>query len=156
MELFHELLYWIYAALLSAAAVVDIRTRKIAPSLVYTMFGLGVLKIIIEIMMNQMYLASLWAALLTFAITFLTFWGIYLVSHGIGFGDVKLMAAAGLFYSIQGIFTIVIFSMLLTAGAGVCMVIKNRKNFKAELPFAPFVAAAAVLREIFRLADRFG
>lgn len=156
MELFHELLYWVYAALLAATAVVDIRSRRIAPGLVYAMFGLGVLKVAIEIAMNQMYLSSLWAALLTFAVTFLVFFGIYLVSHGIGFGDVKLMAAAGLFYSIQGIFTIVIFSMLLTAGAGVCMVIKNSKNLKAELPFAPFVAAAAVLREILRLADRFG
>lgn len=156
MELFHELLYWIYAALLAAAAVVDVRSRQIAPALIYAMFGLGVLKVIIEIVMNQMYLSSLWAALLTFAITLLVFLGMYLFSRGIGFGDVKLMAAAGLFYSVQGIFTIVIFSMLLTAGAGICMVIKNRQNLKAELPFAPFVAAAAVLREILRLVDRFG
>lgn len=144
-------LYWIYAVLLTITAIVDIRTHQIEPKLVYGMFALAAIKVFLEIVQNQMYLTGLWASLITGAVTTLVFWGMYRLTHGLGLGDVKLMAAAGFFYSIRGIFTIVVFSMLLVAVAGIVMIVKNRRNLKAELPFAPFVAAAAVLREVMIL-----
>ncbi len=146
MENVLVLLEYFYVALLIAAAVIDIRTHKIYPGLVYGMFLLGVLKIAVEIWESGMYFTSLWAALMVCGITTLIFWIVYRFSQGIGLGDVKLMSAAALFYSIKGIWWIVTGSMLLAALVGMCMVIKNRNHLKAELPFAPFVAAAALLR----------
>ena len=154
MEALVYLFYWLYAALLVGAAIIDIRSHRIEPRLVCAMFGVAAIKTALEVVSNEMYLTSLWAALISGAVTTLVFWGMYRFSHGIGLGDVKLMAAAGLFYSVRGIFTIVIFSMLLVAAAGVIMIIKSRSNLKAELPFAPFVAAAAIIREIMILTDK--
>ena len=145
----------LYILLLTAAAIGDIRTRRIRPALVYAMLGLAAVKTGWEVLESGGYWTSLWAALIACLITVLVVYGMHRFTHGIGLGDVKLMAAAALFYSVRGIFTIVFVSMLLTAAAGMAMVIKSRSNLKAELPFAPFVAAAAILREIMLLAGGF-
>lgn len=139
---------WLFIALLVLAAVGDLRRRKIDPRLVYAMLAVALVKIILEIVWSGMYFTGLWAAFIACGVTTLVFWGMYRFSHGIGLGDVKLMAACSLFYGIQGTPSIVIVSMLLVSLVGIGMVIKDRRNLKAELPFAPFVAAAAILREM--------
>lgn len=145
---------WSFIALLAAVAIIDIRTHTIESRLIFVMLGLAAIKIIIEIVSYEFYLTNLWIALISSAVTLIIFWGLYRFTNGIGLGDVKLMAVTALFYGMKGIFSIVVFSMLFAGAAGVILIIQDRRNLKRELPFAPFVAAAALLRELIVFADR--
>lgn len=144
-------LEWVFLVLLILTAIFDIRIHKIMPFLVYSMFFASTIKIGFSIVNNGVYFTSLWSALISCFITTFLFWLMYRFSHGIGAGDVKLMAAVSLFYGIRGISFIVMVSMLLVSIIGMILIIKDHCNLKAELPFAPFVAVAAILREFFIL-----
>lgn len=65
--------------------------------------------------------------------------------EGLGGGDVKLMAMLGAFFGWQEIIFILLLSSLLGSLLGGAMIILFRKGLHFEIPFGPFIAAAALI-----------
>lgn len=59
--------------------------------------------------------------------------------HGIGMGDVKLMASLALIGGVYSVIGTLFFSVAVCAAAGLILLITKRGTIKTELPFAPFI-----------------
>lgn len=69
--------------------------------------------------------------------------------EGLGFGDVKLMAAAGLYLGWIGTFIAVLIGSV--AGSVILLIIRRRKSSErfTEYPFAPFLAFGILMAALF-------
>ncbi len=138
---------YIYAILVATLMIVfsiDFRFQLI-PDEVHVVIGiLG----IINLCMNL----NLW---LTYLIGMLIgagiFYGLSLLSviifkkEGMGFGDVKLMAALGFLFGIKNILIITLVSFFIGAIIGGLLLIINRKKPDSYMPFGPFIVIATII-----------
>ena len=70
--------------------------------------------------------------------------------EGLGFGDVKMMAAIAAFLGLQGALAVLILGSLLGSLIGLVYIYAARKDASTyELPFGTFLAAAAILAALF-------
>lgn len=65
--------------------------------------------------------------------------------EGMGFGDVKLMAALGFVFGIKNIIVITLVSFIIGAIVGSLFLIFKSKDSDGYIPFGPFIAIAAVV-----------
>lgn len=65
--------------------------------------------------------------------------------EGMGFGDVKLMAALGFLFGIKNILVITLVSFFLGAIIGGLLLIINRKKVDSYMPFGPFIVIATII-----------
>ena len=64
--------------------------------------------------------------------------------EGMGFGDVKLMAALGLLFGIKNILVITILSFALAAVISILLMIFKVKKLDSYIPFGPFIVIATI------------
>lgn len=64
--------------------------------------------------------------------------------EGMGGGDIKLLAMIGGFLGWKSLIFILLFSSLLGAVVGVCIMVVKKEDTKYALPFGPFLSVAAV------------
>lgn len=64
--------------------------------------------------------------------------------EGMGFGDVKLMAALGLLFGIKNILVITILSFALAAVISIVLIIFKVKKIDSYIPFGPFIVIATI------------
>jgi len=65
---------------------------------------------------------------------------VYAVSRkGLGGGDVKFMAAAGLYLGFAGILPAILYGTILAAVTGLVLIISKKINRKETIPLAPFL-----------------
>jgi leader peptidase (prepilin peptidase) / N-methyltransferase len=87
-------------------------------------------------------------ALLGGAVLTGAYWLLHLINRrGMGFGDVKLAASAGLalgWYGWDVLFTATFLSFVLHFGYGVTLMLSRRAGWKTELPFGPFMIAGTL------------
>lgn len=69
--------------------------------------------------------------------------------EGMGFGDVKLMAALGLLFGIKNILVITILSFALAAVISILLMIFKVKKLDSYIPFGPFIVIATILVMLF-------
>lgn len=67
-----------------------------------------------------------------------------LKKEGLGFGDVKLMAACGLFLGIKSVFFATLIASVAASAILVPLSIKNKEKDR-EYPFAPFLGVGVIL-----------
>ena len=91
---------------------------------------------------------SLWGAVAGYSAFSLIYWGYRLIrqQEGLGFGDVKFLAALGAWHGWESLPLLV----LLAAGLACCMtgvaaLIHGKKALKNPLPFGPYLAAAGFI-----------
>lgn len=65
-----------------------------------------------------------------------------------GGGDIKLMAACGLFFGAEGIFLSFFYSLLLAAAYGICQAVYKKESLRNEIAFGPFLAMGMLLHFI--------
>jgi leader peptidase (prepilin peptidase)/N-methyltransferase len=65
--------------------------------------------------------------------------------EGMGGGDVNLLAMLGAFLGVKSILFILLMASLLGAVVGVAFILFQGKDMKYEIPFGPFLCAAAVV-----------
>jgi len=65
--------------------------------------------------------------------------------EGMGFGDVKLMAALGFLFGIKSILVITLVSFFIGAIIGGLLLILNRKKVDSYMPFGPFIVIATII-----------
>lgn len=62
-----------------------------------------------------------------------------------GFGDVKLMGALGLYFGLSGIIVISLIAFLLGAIISVILLVTKIKKSSEYIPFGPFIVLAAFI-----------
>ncbi len=93
-----------------------------------------------------LFFALSWEKLLGAGILFSFFFLLYLLRpEGVGFGDVKLSGAIGLFLGWRLGVLALFLAFLGGALLGVALILKKKKTLKDPLPFAPFLSGGAVV-----------
>ena len=123
------------------ATVFDIKKRQIPNKLILCMFGtwLIILCVMLSIDISRavMILIDSGLGLLIGGGIFMS---VYLISkNGLGGGDVKFMAAAGLFLGLGSTLTSILLGSTLAAITGIALIIFKKITRKDKMPLAPFL-----------------
>ena len=123
-------------------AFIDLRTQRIPDFLTFALYILGVLSLFFS--------PQVFSQLLGGGILFAFFLFLYLAKpDGVGFGDVKLAGALGLFLGWKlGLLSLF---LAFTSGGvvGALLLLFRKKTLKDPLPFGPFLSGGAVVALLF-------
>ena len=137
----HAALYCALFSLLLVLAVIDWRTFEIPNGLNLAIFLLGAAQLALDLGNWKGYLIGM----LSVSLFFLLLWFVT-VGAGMGLGDVKLMAAAGLLLGWQRI----LLSMLIGSVAGAAIhSLRMLRGSGRKLAFGPYLAAGIWLSALF-------
>lgn len=134
--------------MLLSALVIDYKLQIIPNRLNLTMFELGLLltflygTVNINIAIN-MLLGMLAGAGIFLIITLLG--GLIAGKEAMGFGDVKLMGALGLYFGLSGIIVISLIAFLVGAIISIILLATKTKKTDEYIAFGPFIVIAALI-----------
>lgn len=137
--------------MLYIAAIIDGNIRRI-PNVIVG-FGVlsGVILLIIEGITHteDIYeiLIPCVGAMIGFGVFFLLL--SVVTKHGVGMGDVKLMAALGFLMGLSGTFYTLLFGMLVCLVAAIGLIAFQKKKMKDSVPFGPFIYIGCCIAIIF-------
>lgn len=143
-----SLAYLILSPMLFSALIIDYKEKIIPNRLNLTIFEVGLAYTFIEGIINinvaiNMLLGMVVGAGIFLIITFIG--GLIAGKEAMGFGDVKLMGALGLFFGWQTIIIISLFAFLMGAIIGVALMFLRKKSGEDYIPFGPFIVVSAVI-----------
>ena len=140
--------YLILTPMLLSAFVIDYRLQIIPNRLNLTMFEVG-------IVIAFLYGTSNVAITIDMLLGMLVGGGIFLVitliggliygKEAMGFGDVKLMGALGLYFGVSNILLISVMSFLIGAILGIILIISKIKKSDEYIPFGPFIVISTFI-----------
>lgn len=134
------------------AALSDLRKRVVPNRLAALMLGAWALVIVPQLFLRtedglRLLLSGAVGALLA-GVVFLT---VYLVSRrGLGGGDVKLMAASGLYLGFNGVLPAMLYGSVLAALAALALILLKKIKPKDAIPLAPFLYVGMLLTMLIR------
>ena len=140
--------YMILTPMLFSVAVIDFKENIIPNRLLLTMAETGLLLTFIygisDINLAMDMLLGMLVGTVIFGI--LTLLG-RLISgkDAMGMGDVKLMAALGLFFGSSNILAISIISFLLGAIISIILILSRKRKIDDYIPFGPFIVISAYI-----------
>lgn len=142
------LAYLILIPMLICAFVIDYKLKIIPNRLNLTIFEVGLIFTFIQGIINiniaiDMLLGMLTGAGIFLFITFVG--GLIAGKEAMGFGDVKLMGALGLFFGWRTIIIVSLIAFLLGAIIGIILMICKRKKGEEYIPFGPFIVIATII-----------
>ena len=134
--------------MLISALVIDYKHQIIPNRLNLTMFEVGLILTFIYGIVNiniakDMLLGMLAGGGIFLVITLLG--GLIAGKEAMGFGDVKLMGALGLYFGLSGIIVISLIAFLLGAIISVILLATKIKKTDEYIPFGPFIVIAAII-----------
>ena len=123
------------------AAVSDIRTKKVPNGLILAMSAGWVLSLVPQLFFDtEAALAILRNSVLGFVISGALFLLVYYVSkRGLGGGDVKFMAAAGLYLGFQGILPAMLIGSVLAGLFGIALMLLGKIGRRDSIQLVPFL-----------------
>lgn len=144
-----------YAALvpmLLSAFCIDLKLQIIPNRLTLTIFETGLVFTFLNAVLNTnlgitTFTNSILGMLVGGGIFLLitVIGGIIAGKEAMGFGDVKLMGALGLFFGWLNIIIVSVISFLLAAIISIGVLIFRRKGFNDYIPFGPFIVLATLI-----------
>ena len=140
----HEILIVVFLALLTLVTVSDIKDKKIPNRYIIAVLGLG---IVAAIFIPELVL---WERVIGFFTVSTPLFLINMIVPGsFGGGDIKLMAASGIFLGFQLI--LLSFLMAIFAGGifGVWLLLVKKKEKKGRFPFGPFLCGGMGIALLF-------
>lgn len=134
--------------MLISALVIDYKHQIIPNRLNLTMFEIGLILTFIYGIVNiniakDMLLGMLAGGGIFLVITLLG--GLIAGKEAMGFGDVKLMGALGLYFGLSGIIVISLIAFLLGAIISIILLATKIKKTDEYIPFGPFIVIAAII-----------
>ena len=143
--------YMLLAPMLLSALVIDSKLQIIPNRLNLTIFEVGLVLTFIQGIFNinvafNMLLGSVVGAGIFLVITLLG--GLIAGKEAMGFGDVKLMGAIGLFFGWINIIIVALMSFLLGAIISIILLATKKKKTDEYIPFGPFIVIAAFITMI--------
>lgn len=140
------------ASLLIVILMYDIRHKIIPDVLVYQLIALGIGVLLFRDLVLPSY--GVFFGFLQGMLVALPFYLIWLVTKGkgLGFGDVKLSLAFGLFLGLAQGIVFFFFSFWIGAVVGVVLLALSKKySMKSEIAFAPFMIVAFFLVTLWQI-----
>ena len=128
-------------------AVLDIKMKKIPNNLILVMLSAWVL-IMAQSLIFEMETAikPLISSVIGFTVSGGMFMLVYLISRkGLGGGDVKFIAAAGLYLGTAGILSAMLCGTVLAALTGMALILLKKIGRKDPIPLAPFLYAGILI-----------
>ena len=122
----------------------------IIPDVLVIILGiLGIVKLLtpdLDPLFSPLYSSAL-GALIAFIFLggLITFYLYVRKLEGMGLGDLKLFVVLGFLFGLHGILFILIFSSLSGSILGSIILWRNKKNYKTQLPFGPYIIAATFI-----------
>ncbi len=140
--------YSILIPMLLSAFVIDYKHQIIPNRLNLTMFEIGLIIAFLYGMSNVAITADMLLGMLVGGGIFLAITLIGSLIYGkeaLGFGDVKLMGALGLYFGVANILAISAMSFLIGAILGIILIITKIKKSDEYIPFGPFIVIATFI-----------
>ena len=138
----------ILTPMLLSALIIDYRLQIIPNRLNLTMFQIGIILTSIAGIYNiniaiDMLLGMFVGGGIFLLITLIG--GLIAGKEAMGFGDVKLMSALGLYFGFANIICITLLSFLIGAVFSILILIIKRKNVAEYIAFGPFIVISAFI-----------
>ena len=138
----------ILTPMLLSAFVIDYKMQIIPNRLNLTIFEIGIIFAFLYGLSNvaitiNMLLGMLAGGGIFLLITLLG--GIFYGKEAMGFGDVKLMGALGLYFGLSNIIIITLVSFLIGAILSIILLVTKLKKSDEYIPFGPFIVIATFL-----------
>lgn len=132
-------------------AVKDIKEKRIPNESVLALLVCWVLTMLPQFAVDmERALGTLKGSAFGFAIGGGLFLLVYLVSrNGLGGGDVKFMAVAGLYLGLNGILPSMLYGSILAALFGLGLILLKKIGRRDTIPLAPFLYAGIVITMFF-------
>lgn len=138
-------LYTIVCVALAITFSVDFRYQLIPDEVHILLAIVGVVNFLFNLtlkgLLNQILGAVIGGGIF-FLISLLSL--LILKKEGMGFGDVKLMAALGFIFGVKNIIVITLVSFIIGAIVGSIFLIVKNKESDGYIPFGPFIAIGAI------------
>ncbi len=138
----------ILTPMLLSAFVIDYKMQIIPNRLNLTIFEIGIIFAFLYGLSNvaitiNMLLGMLAGGGIFLLITLLG--GLFYGKEAMGFGDVKLMGALGLYFGLSNIIIITLVSFLIGAILSIILLLTKIKKSNEYIPFGPFIVIATFL-----------
>ena len=134
--------------MLLSAFVIDYKLQIIPNRLNLTIFEVGIVFAFLYGLSNVAITINMLLGMLAGGGIFLLITlvgGIFYGKEAMGFGDVKLMGALGLFFGLQNIIIITLVSFLIGAILSIFLLISKIKKTDEYIPFGPFIVIATFI-----------
>ena len=140
--------FMILTPMLLSAFVIDYKLQIIPNRLNLTIFEIGLIFAFLYGLSNvaitiNMLLGMLAGGGIFLLITLLG--GLFYGKEAMGFGDVKLMGALGLYFGLSNIIIITLVSFLIGAILSIILLVTKLKKSDEYIPFGPFIVIATFL-----------
>lgn len=140
--------FMILTPMLLSAFVIDYKLQIIPNRLNLTIFEIGIIFAFLYGLSNvaitiNMLLGMLAGGGIFLLITLLG--GLFYGKEAMGFGDVKLMGALGLYFGLSNIIIITLVSFLIGAILSIILLLTKIKKSDEYIPFGPFIVIATFL-----------
>ncbi len=141
---------WGFCALMIVLAMIDLEHYLLPDIITYPgiVVGLAVLPWLgWRVAVKDAWLGAALGAGVLLAVT----WGWYLWKgvHGMGLGDVKMLAMIGAFLGWKGTISTLFFASLAGSLVGLALIFRGRLSMQSRLPFGVFLALGALLTLFF-------
>ena len=144
--------YMVLIPMLLIAFVIDYRLQIIPNRLTLTIFEFGLIFTFLETILNTtvgigIFVDNILGMLVGGGIFLLItlIGGVIAGKEAMGFGDVKLMGALGLFFGWINMIMISVMAFLFAAIVSIVILIIKRKKFNEYIPFGPFIVVASMI-----------
>ena len=138
--------------MLISAFVIDYRLQIIPNRLTLTIFETGLIFTFASVLINTNAGISIF---MNNMLGMIVGGGIFLIitliggliagKDAMGFGDVKLMGALGLFFGWMNIIMVAVMAFLLAAVISIIILVSRRKKADEYIPFGPFIVISAII-----------
>lgn len=140
--------YLILTPMLLSAFIIDYKLQIIPNRLNLTMFEIGIILMFLAGIFNaniaiDMFLGMLAGAGIFLIITLIG--GLIAGKEAMGFGDVKLMGALGIYFGLSNIIIITLMSFLIGAVLSIILLVTKIKKTDEYIPFGPFIVIATFI-----------
>lgn len=144
--------YLFLIPMLIIAFMIDLKLQIIPNRLTLTIFETGLIFVFATSLLNitggiDLFIDSILGSLVGGGIFLLItlIGGAIAGKEAMGFGDVKLMAALGLFFGWINMILISVMAFLFAAIVSIIILIARRKKFNEYIPFGPFIVVASII-----------
>ena len=140
--------YLILTPMLLSAFVIDYKKQIIPNRLNLTIFEIGMVFAFLYGLSDVAITINMLLGMLAGGGIFLlitVIGGIFYGKEAMGFGDVKLMGALGLFFGLSNIVVITLVSFLIGAILSIVLLITKIKKSDEYIPFGPFIVIATFI-----------
>jgi len=138
--------YFIFISALIVTIRSDLETMLISAYVSWFLIPLGFLFSyfgFLPISLTESFLACIGSGLFLYAIAQAFYY--FTKKHGLGFGDIQLIAFIGAFIGLLGVWFTILYGSVAGLLVGSTYLLLTKQTIKTKIPFGPFLAGSAIV-----------